>query len=66
MYLGQNGKPEDDKNHIVVYLVAGFQETLGLFMDQATKHGVISLMWGLRQLRARVQGYRGLLTVVLR
>jgi NAD(P)-dependent dehydrogenase (short-subunit alcohol dehydrogenase family) len=41
VYLRQKATPKDEKGLVLVSSVAGFQESPGLFVYQATKHGVI-------------------------
>lgn len=49
VYLRQNQKPSADKSLILFSSVAGFKESPGLFVYQATKHAVIGLMRSLRK-----------------
>lgn len=49
VYLRQNSSPTDDKSLILLSSVAGFQESPGLFVYQATKHGIVGLMRSLRK-----------------
>ncbi|KAL4759127.1 putative 3-hydroxyacyl-CoA dehydrogenase [Aspergillus foveolatus] len=49
VYLRQNHpEPEADRSIILISSVAGFKESPGLFVYQASKHGVIGLMRALR------------------
>ncbi|KAL4751779.1 hypothetical protein BDW72DRAFT_202838 [Aspergillus terricola var. indicus] len=49
VYLRQNRpEPEADRSIILISSVAGFKESPGLFVYQASKHGVIGLMRALR------------------
>lgn len=48
VYLRQNASKDDDKNLILISSVAGFEESPGIFVYQAAKHGVIGLMRSLR------------------
>ncbi|KAL4973716.1 hypothetical protein BDW66DRAFT_153578 [Aspergillus desertorum] len=49
VYLRQNRPgPEADRSIILISSVAGFKESPGLFVYQASKHGVIGLMRALR------------------
>lgn len=48
VYLRQSAGSGDDKSLILLSSVAGFEESPGLFVYQATKHGVIGLMRSLR------------------
>ncbi|CBF75878.1 hypothetical protein AN3564.2 [Aspergillus nidulans FGSC A4] len=49
VYLRQNrSEPEADRSIILISSVAGFKESPGLFVYQASKHGVIGLMRALR------------------
>jgi NAD(P)-dependent dehydrogenase (short-subunit alcohol dehydrogenase family) len=49
VYLRHKATLKADKSLILVSSVAGFQESPGLFVYQATKHGVIGLMRSLRK-----------------
>jgi len=49
VYLRQKATPKDGKSLVLVSSVAGFQESPGLFVYQAAKHGVIGLMRSLRK-----------------
>jgi NAD(P)-dependent dehydrogenase (short-subunit alcohol dehydrogenase family) len=49
VYLRQKATPKDEKGLVLDSSVAGFQEIPGLFVYQATKHGVIGLMRSLRK-----------------
>ncbi|BCS23771.1 uncharacterized protein APUU_40215S [Aspergillus puulaauensis] len=48
VYLRQNRPADTDRSIILVSSVAGFKESPGLFVYQASKHGVIGLMRSLR------------------
>ncbi|KAF3055284.1 Short-chain dehydrogenase reductase 3a [Trichoderma lentiforme] len=49
VYLRQNAKREDNKSLILLSSVAGFEESPGIFVYQAAKHGIIGLMRSLRK-----------------
>ncbi len=49
VYLRQNATDADDKSIVLLSSVAGFEESPGLFLYQATKHGVLGLMRSLRK-----------------
>lgn len=49
VYLRQNAIQGMDKSLVLLSSVAGFEESPGLFVYQATKHGVIGLMRSLRK-----------------
>lgn len=49
VYLRQKATKGDDKSLLLVSSLAGFHESPGLFVYQATKHGVIGLMRSLRK-----------------
>lgn len=48
VYLRQNRPDNTDRSIILVSSVAGFKESPGLFIYQASKHGVLGLMRALR------------------
>lgn len=48
VYLRQNRPEGDDRSITLVSSVAGFKESPGLFVYQASKHGVLGLMRALR------------------
>jgi len=48
VYLREKAKDTEDKSLIFLSSVAGFEESPGLFVYQATKHGVLGLMRSLR------------------
>lgn len=59
VYLRQNRPVNTDRSIILVSSVAGFKESPGLFVYQASKHGVIGLMRALRlYLSAPAHGIR--------
>jgi NAD(P)-dependent dehydrogenase (short-subunit alcohol dehydrogenase family) len=49
VYLRKDATPEDDKSLVLLSSVAAFEESPGLFVYQATKHGVLGLMRSLRR-----------------
>ncbi|KAL4949233.1 hypothetical protein BDW69DRAFT_203007 [Aspergillus filifer] len=59
VYLRQNRPdPSADRSIILVSSIAGFKETPGLFIYQASKHGVLGLMRSLRLYLLPVHGIR--------
>jgi NAD(P)-dependent dehydrogenase (short-subunit alcohol dehydrogenase family) len=48
VYLRQNRPANTDRSILLVSSVAGFKESPGLFVYQASKHGVLGLMRALR------------------
>ncbi|OJJ97856.1 hypothetical protein ASPACDRAFT_45156 [Aspergillus aculeatus ATCC 16872] len=48
VYLRQNRPSHTDRSLTLISSVAGFKETPGMFLYQATKHGVLGLMRSLR------------------
>lgn len=49
VYLRQNRAKDEDRSLTLVSSVAGFKESPGLFLYQASKHGVLGLMRSLRK-----------------
>ena len=49
VYLRKNANTEHDKSMVLLSSVAGFEESPGLFVYQASKHGVLGLMRSLRK-----------------
>lgn len=49
VYLRQKATKGAEKGLILIFFLAGFHESPGLFVYQATKHGVIGLMRSLRK-----------------
>lgn len=49
VYLRQNRSENEDRSVTLVSSVAGFKESPGLFVYQASKHGVLGLMRSLRK-----------------
>ncbi|KAJ5815137.1 hypothetical protein N7474_006914 [Penicillium riverlandense] len=49
VYLRQNRRADEDRSIVLVSSVAGFKESPGIFVYQASKHGVIGLMRSLRR-----------------
>jgi NAD(P)-dependent dehydrogenase (short-subunit alcohol dehydrogenase family) len=49
VYLRQSAAVTDDKSLLLLSSVAGFEESPGLFVYQAAKHGVLGLMRSLRK-----------------
>lgn len=49
VYLRENRKHGEDRSLTLVSSVAGFKESPGLFVYQASKHGVLGLMRSLRK-----------------
>ncbi|OAP56326.1 hypothetical protein AYL99_09505 [Fonsecaea erecta] len=58
VYLRQGRKDGDDKSLILFSSVAGFKESPGLFVYQATKHGILGLMRSLRLYLPPTMGIR--------
>lgn len=49
VYLRQNRSQNTDRSITLISSVAGFKESPGLFVYQASKHGVLGIMRSLRQ-----------------
>ncbi|KAJ9639195.1 hypothetical protein H2204_003806 [Knufia peltigerae] len=58
VYLRQGRKDGDDKALVLFSSVAGFKESPGLFVYQATKHGILGLMRSLRLYLPPMTGIR--------
>lgn len=58
VYLKQGAEPQDDKSLVLVSSTAGFKETPGLFIYQASKHGVLGLLRSLRLYLPKSHGIR--------
>ncbi|KAH8802666.1 putative 3-hydroxyacyl-CoA dehydrogenase [Xylogone sp. PMI_703] len=57
VYLKDGAKAGEDKSLVLVSSIAGFKDGPGLFVYQASKHGVLGLM---RSLRAYLPKYHGI------
>lgn len=57
VYLKDGAKPGEDKSLVLVSSIAGFKDGPGIFIYQASKHGVLGLM---RSLRAYLPKYHGI------
>lgn len=49
VYLRQNRPPNTDRSITLISSIAGFKESPGLFVYQASKHGVLGILRSLRQ-----------------
>jgi len=58
VYLKDGAKPDEDKSLVLVSSIAGFKESPGLFVYQASKHGVMGLMRSLRPYLPKYYGIR--------
>ena len=58
MYLKQGAQANEDKSLVLVSSTAGFKETPGLFVYQASKHGVLGLLRSLRLYLPKTHGVR--------
>lgn len=60
VYLRQNATDASDKSMVLLSSVAGFEESPGLFVYQAAKHGVLGLMRSLRNYLPSAYGRPGI------
>ncbi|RFU27054.1 hypothetical protein B7463_g9285, partial [Scytalidium lignicola] len=58
VYLKDGAKAGEDKSLVLVSSIAGFKDGPGLFVYQASKHGVLGLMRSLRSFLPKYHGIR--------
>lgn len=58
VYLKEGAQAHDDKSLVLVSSTAGFKETPGLWVYQASKHGVLGLLRSLRLVLPKTHGIR--------